>query len=249
MEAMIKDFNERTRELKNFMLLRAEGACEETDEILCELRDSLGELETRVLQMSKFLEEEKVALERAKEVKAKLQSQHDHLEWMCQHLPKHLPGNIEPSTYDQTNLHPPNERNEQPQQCVPNHAQGQVHEQDPLQEIDLPLVEENPFYVSTQPTSNTNFVAMGLSYITVSEFKNVPKYIHNNRISRDKVNEAIDDFNKVIQEKYTILKSQQSTLSHKMKQKYWKYKEAENEETRDIVVGLKKFEGEGKPDM
>lgn len=119
---------------------------------------------------------------------------------------------------------------------------SKLQEQDTLQEIDLSYIEENPFYVPQKPTNDT-FIALGLSYVTVTEFERVPKYvliniinkifpliffnchliryIHNNRISRDKVNEAIDDFNKVVREKYTILKSQQSSLSHIMKQKYW----------------------------
>ncbi|RIA99076.1 hypothetical protein C1645_519324 [Glomus cerebriforme] len=163
--------------------------------------------------MSKFLEEEKVAIERTDEIKAKLQSQHDHLEWISQHLPKHLPGNIEYPTFDRTNVYPANE-------------------QDSLRKIDLPYAEENPFYVPTQQPTNDTFVALGLSYVTVSEFECVPKYIHNNRISRDKVNEAIDDFNKVVQEKYTILKSQHSSLNHNLKQKYWEYIGADNDETR-----------------
>jgi len=42
------------------------GSCEETDKVLRELRDTLGELETHVSQMSKFLEEEKAAIEGTK---------------------------------------------------------------------------------------------------------------------------------------------------------------------------------------
>ena len=39
--------------------------------------------------------------------------------------------------------------------------------------------EENPFYVPArpQPVTNDAFVALGLSYITVSEFESVPKYV------------------------------------------------------------------------
>ncbi|CAB4436520.1 unnamed protein product [Rhizophagus irregularis] len=216
METMMKEFNDRIRELKNCMLFRTEGTCEEMDELLRELRDSLSEIETRVSQMLKFLGEEKAAIERTDEIRAKLQSQHDHLEWISQHLPKHLPGNNEYPTFDRTNVYPSNSK---------------LQEQDTLQEIDLSYIEENPFYVPQKPTNDT-FIALGLSYVTVTEFERVPKYIHNNRISRDKVNEAIDDFNKVVREKYTILKSQQSSLSHIMKQKYWEYIEADNEETR-----------------
>ncbi|GBC03727.1 hypothetical protein RclHR1_00530002 [Rhizophagus clarus] len=215
METMMKEFNDRIRELKICMLFRTEGTCEEADEVLRELRDSLSEIETRVSQMLRFLGEEKAAIERTDEIRAKLQSQHDHLEWINQHLPKHLPGNIEYPTIGRTNVYP---------------SDNKLQEQDTLQEIDLPY-EENPFYVPQKPTNN-NFVALGLSYITVTDFNSIPKYLLNNRISRDKVNEAIDDFNKVVQEKYTILNSQQSSLNHNMKQKYWEYKGADNEETR-----------------
>ncbi|EXX70224.1 hypothetical protein RirG_089400 [Rhizophagus irregularis DAOM 197198w] len=106
METMMKEFNDRIRELKNCMLFRTEGTCEETDELLRELRDSLSEIETRVSQMLKFLGEEKAAIERTDEIRAKLQSQHDHLEWISQHLPKHLPGNNEYPTFDRTNVYP-----------------------------------------------------------------------------------------------------------------------------------------------
>jgi hypothetical protein len=41
-----------------------------------------------------------------KEIRTKLQSQHDHLEWISQHLPKHLPGNIEYPTFDRANVYP-----------------------------------------------------------------------------------------------------------------------------------------------
>ena len=49
------------------------------------------------------------------------------------------------------------------------------HAQDCEQE--LVDFEENPFYVTNQPT-NDAFVALGLSYITVSEFESVPKYVN-----------------------------------------------------------------------
>ncbi|CAG8710502.1 6237_t:CDS:2, partial [Ambispora leptoticha] len=87
MEAMMREFNERVEELKNCMLLRAE------EDILVELRDSLSELETHVSYMTTFLQEEKLAIERAKEIKIKLKSQYEYLQRISQNLPKHLPGN------------------------------------------------------------------------------------------------------------------------------------------------------------
>ncbi|CAG8589266.1 13471_t:CDS:2 [Ambispora gerdemannii] len=93
MEAMMREFNERVGELKNCMLLRAEGTSQKMEDTLVELRDSLSELETHVLYMTTFLQEEKLAVERAKEIKMKLKSQYEYLQLISQNLPKHLPGN------------------------------------------------------------------------------------------------------------------------------------------------------------
>ncbi|CAJ0636837.1 9233_t:CDS:2 [Entrophospora sp. SA101] len=70
-----------------------------------------------------------------------------------------------------------------------------------------------------------------LSFITISEYDNLP----NKRITRNKINEAIKDFNEVFLEKYNILKSPLSNLNRTEKKKYWEYKEVDIEETKDNI--------------
>ncbi|CAG8589285.1 13472_t:CDS:2 [Ambispora gerdemannii] len=86
---------------------------------------------------------------------------------------------------------------------------------------------------------STNGNSSSLSYLTIPEFDTVPKYILN-RLTREKVNEAIDDFNKLLADKYRILKMNPSSMNQNLKARYWAYKEAITEETRG-----KKIENDG----
>ncbi|CAG8758912.1 11613_t:CDS:2, partial [Ambispora leptoticha] len=84
---------------------------------------------------------------------------------------------------------------------------------------------------TTKSTNGNSASSSSLSYITIPEFDTVPKYILN-RLTREKINEAIDDFNKLLADKYRILKMNTSSMNQNLKARYWEYKEAITEETK-----------------
>ncbi|KAG9291044.1 hypothetical protein G9A89_012916 [Geosiphon pyriformis] len=218
MEVMMRMFNERVSELKNSMLLRAEGTSESTEKILVELRHAISELETHVSYMTTFLQEEKAAIERAQEMKEKLKVQHEHLKSISRHLPKHLPGNLRDifveTSKQQSNL------------------PRMLFNRNVLEDVSQIYHERLPQpVVLSQLTRSTTALSFLISYLTVPDFENVPKYIAN-RLTRDKVNEAIDDLNKLLADKYRILKMNPSSMNQSLKARYWEYKEAINEETK-----------------
>ncbi|XP_048732035.2 spindle and kinetochore-associated protein 1-like isoform X2 [Ostrea edulis] len=70
-----------------------------------------------------------------------------------------------------------------------------------------------------------------LVYITVEEFKRVPKYMKG-RMNYNQMNTAIDELNKAFSEKYRILGMKRITLNDQNRKRYEKYKEQESKDTK-----------------
>nr|CAG8486032.1 5434_t:CDS:2 [Entrophospora candida]CAG8547229.1 8676_t:CDS:2 [Entrophospora candida] len=159
------------------------------------------------------------------------------IEWINNNLPKHLPGDL----INDNDIIPYN-NNDSNNSHLNYPSQNQIQlQQIKLSEEETKKEEENPFIMTTGPPlqrNNNNIqktmkstATTVLSFITISEYDNLP----NKRITRNKINEAIKDFNEVFLEKYNILKSPLSNLNRTEKKKYWEYKEVDIEETKDNI--------------
>ncbi|EDO38779.1 predicted protein, partial [Nematostella vectensis] len=69
-----------------------------------------------------------------------------------------------------------------------------------------------------------------IDYLTVDEFKNIPKYSRG-RMTYDQVNKAIDEIHKVVDSKYKIVNLPRSSMGESVMNKYKAFKEAECKET------------------
>ncbi|CAJ0636841.1 9237_t:CDS:2 [Entrophospora sp. SA101] len=145
------------------------------------------------------------------------------IEWINNNLPKHLPGDL----INDNDIIPYN-NNDSNNSHLNYPSQNQIQQQQiKLSEEETKKEEENPFIMTTGPPlqrNNNNIqktmkstATTVLSFITISEYDNLP----NKRITRNKINEAIKDFNEVFLEKYNILKSPLSNLNRTEKKKYW----------------------------
>ncbi|KAJ3410513.1 60S ribosomal protein L7 [Chytridiales sp. JEL 0842] len=67
--------------------------------------------------------------------------------------------------------------------------------------------------------------------ITVDEFTSIPKYLLN-RTTRDKLNDLIVEFNRIISEKYTTLKLPHSKMTKEQRDRFWEHKKLINGDTQ-----------------
>ncbi len=73
-----------------------------------------------------------------------------------------------------------------------------------------------------------------LSFLTVSEFDSVPKYMRG-RLTYDSVNAAVGEYNRALEEKYSFLRRGfKSTASIKDKKRYKEFRAQETRETRGV---------------
>lgn len=83
------------------------------------------------------------------------------------------------------------------------------------------------FSLPANPTNSTNDQ---ISCLTAAEFDEIPKYLKG-RLTCAKINAFVDDFNRFLTEKYTILlRSNPSKLSVDQRQKFFEWKATETEE-------------------
>ncbi|CAG8464377.1 3714_t:CDS:2 [Paraglomus brasilianum] len=205
MEAMMAEFNGKLHDLKTSMLLRVDESNEEMDTILLDMHNTLDELEKHVSYMSSFLSEEKVSIDLAQDIKYRLKAQHRYLEHLQSNLPKHLPGTADAAI----------------RQALPN------------KHVKTKRLQKSATKTMKKTRDNDDSDRLPkVSYVTISEFDNVPKYIVK-RLTREKINEAIDDINKVFGEKYRILRMNPSSMSQNMKARYWEYKESYIDEIKE----------------
>lgn len=77
----------------------------------------------------------------------------------------------------------------------------------------------------------TSSTADSITHISPQEFDSLPKYLKG-RLTVAKINSLVDDFNKFISEKYTLLaRSNPAKLSLDQRQKYLEWKNSETEDT------------------
>lgn len=67
--------------------------------------------------------------------------------------------------------------------------------------------------------------------LSESEFEALPKYIRG-RLALERVNKFVEDLNKIFVEKYTLLKCNPAKLPFDQRQRYYDWKQGENDETR-----------------
>ncbi|XP_063605511.1 spindle and kinetochore-associated protein 1-like [Penaeus indicus] len=72
-----------------------------------------------------------------------------------------------------------------------------------------------------------------ISYVTVKEFNDVPKYIRG-RLQYDQVNVAIDEVNKTLETKYTLLRRPRAKLSEVDMKVVMACRQQENQETKGL---------------
>ncbi|CAG8544123.1 7692_t:CDS:2 [Paraglomus occultum] len=205
MEAMMAEFNRKLQDLRTSLLLRVDEPNEEMNLILLNMHNILGELENHVSYMSSFLSEERVSIDLAQDITYRLKAQYRCLERIQSNLPKHLPGTADAAIR---------------QALTENHVKSK--------RLQKPVTKTTK---RTQENDDSDRLPK-VSYVTISEFENVPKYIVK-RLTREKINEAIDDINKVFGEKYRILRMSPSSMSQNMKARYWEYKESYIDETKE----------------
>ncbi|KAI8851789.1 hypothetical protein BC829DRAFT_441127 [Chytridium lagenaria] len=74
-------------------------------------------------------------------------------------------------------------------------------------------------------------MSLSILPITVTEFDAIPKYLVN-RLSRDKMNDLISELNKVIAEKYQTLKLPQPKMTKVQRERFWDHKKLIMEDTK-----------------
>ncbi|KAI9325912.1 hypothetical protein DFJ73DRAFT_867782 [Zopfochytrium polystomum] len=74
-------------------------------------------------------------------------------------------------------------------------------------------------------------MTMAVDPLTVQEYESLPKYLVN-RLTRDKLNDCIAEFNKVIAEKYAMLRIPQAKMNKIQRDRFWEHKRVANESTK-----------------
>lgn len=72
-----------------------------------------------------------------------------------------------------------------------------------------------------------------MDFVTVPEFKDVPKYMKG-RMTYDNINASVEGFNAAMETKYRLLKRPRSGLNDRDRKQYQKYKEQETKDTKGV---------------
>ncbi|XP_041464320.1 spindle and kinetochore-associated protein 1-like isoform X1 [Lytechinus variegatus] len=171
---------------------------------LCDAESSVASIREWVKEQQKKLEEAQILHENLKELNSRLSH-------MNHNLPERLPAH-----HKHVQRQPSSQENHLPLQSKPvsentdqNTRQGSMTSKRPAKPPPAPLMD----------------------YITVPEFKDVPKYMKG-RMTYDNINGAVDGFNAAMETKYRLMKRPRSGLNDRDRKQYQKYKEQENKDTK-----------------
>ncbi|XP_042893415.1 centrosomal protein of 290 kDa-like [Penaeus japonicus] len=142
----------------------------------------------------------------------------DHMQELCTRL-AHMKTNL-PSHLPRANGNPPATK-ALPEQVVTDNSKK---EKAPANNQEKPAPKKEPGKSSQIPT---------LTYATVKEFNDVPKYIRG-RLQYEQVNVAIDEFNKTLEAKYTLMRRPRAKLSEVDMKVFTACRQQENQETKGL---------------
>jgi len=173
------------------------------------LNEQILEIEKQMAVLKERVAMEKKLLPRINEFKSLVLAQQEEFRYIQTHLPARLPGKApEPLP-------------------VPLPELEKIHPPAPLVEAQETVVTKktDAKKVGSQPPT--------LSYVTVDELENTPKYIKG-RLTLDKVNAGVDEVQKLVDSKYKILSLPIAKMNDKMLRKYKMYKDMETAETKGL---------------
>eukprot|EP01112_Ceratiomyxa_fruticulosa_P014517 TRINITY_DN4163_c0_g1_i1.p1 TRINITY_DN4163_c0_g1~~TRINITY_DN4163_c0_g1_i1.p1 ORF type:complete len:266 (-),score=50.99 TRINITY_DN4163_c0_g1_i1:50-847(-) len=211
---LVNSFNGRIKELRGLMLMRTEDSFEECQETLEELDKKLQEIEITVSALKEYTQREKQMIPHVAEIHKLILQQQEDFQYIQSNLPPKLPGRFHEietesrPTTTETTISPP---------AMPS----------------KPIISQTPQPPLTQPKKSSNSNIPNISYITLDELESTPKYIKG-RLTQDKVNAGIDEFQQVVLAKYKLLSTPPGKLSEKQSQKYKYYKEMESKDTKGL---------------
>ncbi|KAJ3250011.1 Spindle and kinetochore-associated protein 1 [Chytriomyces hyalinus] len=102
-------------------------------------------------------------------------------------------------------------------------------------ESPIPSEEPNSL-IPTEPAipaaqSATTKLVKSIAVLSLEEYEALPKYLLN-RMSLDKVNASISEFNKLVAAKYTCLKIPHMKMTKQQRDRFWEHKKASNDGTK-----------------
>ncbi|EPZ32270.1 Protein of unknown function DUF1395 domain-containing protein [Rozella allomycis CSF55] len=83
-------------------------------------------------------------------------------------------------------------------------------------------------------------MSINVPYVNIKEFDSIPKYMIKGKMTREKLNEYIQDLNSLIHDKQKILTTPVGKMNALQRQKYWDHKDAELDNLRNTFYFTEK---------
>lgn len=204
---LVLSFSHRIRDLRGLMLLRTPDSFDAWQDSILDLNNQLLEIEKQLIIVKERTVVEKKLINHINDFKVVLLAQKAELLYVQSHLPARLPGKIiaEPSLVE---LEKNNILEAHSGPSIPKKADT-----------------TKKFTSGTQPPI--------VPYVSLQELESTPKYMKG-RLTLEKVNAAVDELQKLVEEKYKILSLPITKLNDKSLKKYKVYKDMETTETKGI---------------
>ncbi|KAI9208449.1 uncharacterized protein BJ171DRAFT_595608 [Polychytrium aggregatum] len=233
MDDLLNSFCTRINELKQLSLLRTPEPLVPTGSIRSsqtQLSLLMAELEKNIEATFVLLTEEKRLLQtEGLRMLQELDDQNLVLEHMLANMPRHLPAAPAAPTISA--------RSTLPRMASAPQLRFAIDHMGPSGTSsgqDEPTSPDQDKASSAQAVKKTSKGPPQLPPITVAEFQGIPKYVVN-RFTRDKLNDAITEFNKAIIEKQTMVRLPQGQMTKEQRDRFWEHKQLVTEELKGKV--------------
>ncbi|KAJ3195136.1 Spindle and kinetochore-associated protein 1, partial [Dinochytrium kinnereticum] len=237
METCLDALTEKLTDLTNLIQLRAppDADSKPPPAVVARIDQSLDEIERRVKASRRTIDSERKMLEEERElILEELERTRVGLMNMLENLPRHLPKAKFVEKKDAVDV----------QEVVGNGERVEgtttMVAKNPLQPSNIMNIPKafagkghsaSPEHVKPETMPEAKKMSLSVLPITVTEFEAIPKYVLN-RVSRDKLNDLISEFNKITLEKYATLKIPQAKMSKPQRERFWDHKKLITEETK-----------------
>ncbi|KAI8614430.1 hypothetical protein BC830DRAFT_1127462 [Chytriomyces sp. MP71] len=85
--------------------------------------------------------------------------------------------------------------------------------------------------VAAEPVASLKKMITSVALLSQAEFESLPKYLVN-RLTLDKINSTLSDFNKLVSNKYVSLKIPHAKMTKPQRDRYWEHKKSCNDATK-----------------